>query len=534
MRVSVRALLRNVVDGIGDGGDMSCLTQENLLNNFAKLRARWSELDYLPPHHAIFTAIAEHVDGYGEVPSFETLRAKFRHAEYTPSGERLPDGPTPDMDAYFEMDLLTARAVVAPLIRTNYAHLLNRAILELQQVRLRADLAKLSDEINATINKGGDGFALLGPAFERFRQTYLTTGTATCDADNPLASLKALGSVAVVGRDKILDLASKEIVYIWEGIATQGTSVLLSAGPGSGKTTLLFLLLAARLNQGGAVPVLGHRITPAPAGKFLVVIENEHSEESASRIVVRSCRLLGVDDHCLDRLVLVGRKNVLLNSPVWQDIEKLITSGLCSDVVIDTLARFAPGDANEEEAQVAVFAAVQAAIEKAPSPDTQPTCWIAAHSRKGGSGGIDDVSGSAQRAGQVDAVLTMQAQHVDGKVRSVKVMFPKIREKDADSWPDPVVYRIGNDGITVNGAALGPQDLPLPDRVLEILRDGAKTSNAIEKLVGRNHKDVQDAISELFARKAIVSDTVTVAGTERKGYALRPPDMTAEEFIGNE
>jgi hypothetical protein len=425
-------------------------------------------------------------------------------------------------------------------VRTNYDRLVQKAVTERRQIGLRGELAKLSDDVNHAIARHEDGFALLGPAFDRLVKTYTPKVAATLDASNPLASLKALASVAVTGRDKILENASREIVYISQDIAVQGTAVLLSAGPGSGKTTLLFLLVAARLNLGAPISILGHTVAPAPAGKFLVVIENEHSDESSARIIVKSCKLLGVDDKCLDRLIIISRKNVLLNSPVWADIVTLIASGLCSDVVIDTLARFAPGDANEEEAQVAVFAAVQAAIETAPSPETQPTYWIAAHSRKGGSGGIEDVGGSVQRAGQVDAVVTLTAHHVDGKIRHVEAKFPKVREKDADSWPDRVTYRIGKDSITVNGKDEVPSSLSLADQVLEHLkRTGPKTAGALAKLTNRNFKDVQDAITELFGRQLLTTTTLTIKGVERKGFGLRAPDeapaaVDPDAFINNE
>jgi AAA domain len=200
-----------------------------------------------------------------------------------------------------------------------------------------------------------------------------TAPTPQPSADDPLRGLEHLSKVALFGRDKILEAASKLPIYIWDDVTEAGTINLLAAAPGGGKTTLLFLLIAARLNTGAAVTVLDRTVTPAPLGKYVVVIEAEHQEGSASRMLVKALGLLGIDDEALHRVVLVARQAVRVGSPEWEDVERMIAVGIVSDVVLDTLARVAPSDANNEQEQVQVFERIAQAIGLAPKNDAPPT-----------------------------------------------------------------------------------------------------------------------------------------------------------------
>src|SRR5437870_2336620 len=118
-------------------------------------------------------------------------------------------------------------------------------------------------------------------------------------AANPLYGLEKLGAVAIVGRDRILELAAKPVVYLWQDIALAGIIVVIAGGPGGGKTTLLFLLLAARLNRGAPVKLLGREVTPVPPGRFVVLIEGEHGATSTMRKLVRSLSDMAIDDAAL-------------------------------------------------------------------------------------------------------------------------------------------------------------------------------------------------------------------------------------------
>ena len=233
----------------------------------------------------------------------------------------------------------------------------------------------------------------------------------------PLTGLAHLSKVATIGLDAIRELAARPIDYVWAPIAVSGTIILLAGGPGEGKTTLLFLILAARLNLGEPVKVLGKEVKPAALATWIVVIEGEHSESSAARKLLRSMALLGVHDVAAGHVILVARKAVRIGSPEWEDVGRLVSAGLVSDIMIDTLARVAPAEANSEQEQTAIFEQIAATIEKAPNETAKPTVWAAAHTRKNGRiGDVSDVLGSVQRVGQADTVLLAEAERIDGRV----------------------------------------------------------------------------------------------------------------------
>jgi hypothetical protein len=267
-------------------------------------------------------------------------------------------------------------------------------------------------------------------------------------------------------------------------------------------------------------------MTPAAAGKFVVLIEGEHSEASTSRKLVKSLKLLGVDDQALGRVIIVARKAVVLGSPEWADIVRLIAAGLVSDIALDTVARVAPGDANDEREQVAIFDAVSQALERAPGAE-KPICWAVAHTRKNGtSGELSDVSGSVQRTGQADSVLLLKAERVDGRVLSTRVTFAKLRE-DPDDYPEPVEFTIskGPDETPVlksTAVSKVVDNRPLEERILEALTVKPMTKSALSKLLGRNKPDLEQPISNLFAARAITTASVTIKGRDYAGFAARP------------
>jgi hypothetical protein len=338
-------------------------------------------------------------------------------------------------------------------------------------------------------------------------------------ADNPLRGLEHLSKVAVLGRDALLALADAPTLYIWDGIALVGIIVVIAGGVGSGKTTLLFLVLIARANTGAAIKVLGREVTPAPPDTYVVLIEGEHSESSAARKLVKSCRLLGVEESALDRIIIVARKDARIGSPVWQDVEKLIAAGLVSDIALDTLARVAPGDANDEREQVQIFNLIATAIDRSPSVATRPVVWPVAHTRKDAGDDLDGVSGSAQRTGQADTVLMVRAEKRDGKVISSRVTFAKLRE-EPDDYPGPVEFTVTKDKL-VESCAPTEDKRPLEERIIERLKLGAETKSALKRKLGRSDADIEEAFSSLFAAHRITSTTVTVKGIERKAFCLR-------------
>jgi hypothetical protein len=345
-------------------------------------------------------------------------------------------------------------------------------------------------------------------------------------AGDPLRGLQHLSKVAVVGRAALVELAERPIVWLWDNVATKGLQILLAAGPGSGKTTLLFQLIAARANRGVPIEVLGRMMMPAPRGQYIVIIENEHSDESAARILRKSCTLLDIDETALETIILVARKSVRVGSPVWQDVEKLIAAGLVSDVVMDTLATCSPtdsADSNDEQEQVATFDIIRRAIESAPSPDMWPTIWTAAHTRKvDGVPTLNDVSGSTQRAGQADVILLMGANRAGDKVSSVTVVFGKVREKDAEDWPEPVEYTVTKRGIVIADREDTSSDLPLEERILKRLILGPRTKNKLATELERSGADIDAALTALFEAKRIRTTAIVVRGRGFKGFELRP------------
>ncbi|MEI9940368.1 MAG: AAA family ATPase [Pseudomonadota bacterium] len=350
-------------------------------------------------------------------------------------------------------------------------------------------------------------------------------------AAEPLRGLEYLGKVALVGRDGILNLAATPIEYVWVDIAVAGTIVLIAGPPAEGKTTLLFLILVARMAD-EIVTLLGRALHPAPAGQWVVIIEGEHSEASTSRKLLKSLKLLNLDDAALNRVVIVARKAVRLGSPEWTDVVRMVRAGLVSDIALDTVARVAPADANDEREQVAVFDAVAQAIEAGPDSAPKPIVWAVAHTRKNNTeGGLADVSGSAQRTGQADTVLLIRGEKVDGRTVSTKVTFAKLRE-DPDDYPMPVTFSITADGIELeDGRSDGkPDERPLEPRILEALESGPKTKNELQAAMKRSLKNVEEAISNLFASRSIQTTDVVRRGRSWKAFMTRgaTPDRTPD------
>jgi hypothetical protein len=357
-------------------------------------------------------------------------------------------------------------------------------------------------------------------------------------AEEPLRGLTHLAAVALVGRDRILEMAAKPIDYVWKDIVVGGTIALIAGPPADGKTTLLFLILAARANLEAPISLLGRELQPAPPGQFIVVIEGEHSESSTSRKLIKSLHLLGVDDMALERVIIVARKAVRLGSPEWDDVKRMVAAGLVSDIAVDTVARVAPANADSEQDQVEVFDGIAQAIETAPEGTPQPTVWAVAHTRKNNTNGeLTDVSGSVQRVGQSDTVLLVKAERADGRVVSSRTTFAKLRE-DPDEWPEPMELSIskapdGTPTLTTTassgGRNMAPDDgRPLEARIIEQLQHGPCTKSALATSTKRSRRDIEAAITNLFAQRAITTVNVTIKGTDRKAFELTSGGKTAE------
>jgi DnaB-like helicase N terminal domain/AAA domain len=374
----------------------------------------------------------------------------------------------------------------------------------------------------------GDGYER---AFERLEQARAALAEAK-GGTKPRREQKRLQAVALTGRARILELATIPPVYVWQNIVVAATIVLLAGPSGQGKTTLLFLILAARLNKGGPVELLGHCMAPSDPTKWVIIIEAEHAESSSARKLIRSLALLDIDDEALDHVIIVARKSVQLGSPEWLDIVEMVADGKVSDIALDTLSRVAPGDANDEREQVAIFNQLAATIEKAPASTEKPIVWVVAHTRKGAAGdSLDDVGGSMQRAGQADTVMLIKGTKVDGHVTSSKVRFEKLREPP-DEHPAPVEFSIVGSVLTTSGVP--PKDgRPLTVRIVELLeRLGPQTKGAIKKAMGRSDGDIEAALTELFAGNRLRTSPQTVRGRERKTFQLAQISRDGSRDVG--
>lgn len=272
---------------------------------------------------------------------------------------------------------------------------------------------------------------------------------------------------AMAGAAHIRALAAQPIEWAWQDFGVVGTIVTLAGKPVGGKTTLLFLLLLARANTGEPIEICGRPVIPAPAKRYVILIEGEHGEKSAARKLVKSANLLGLGDAALDRVVTFARKDLALDSPVWDNIRAVVKQGLVSDIAIDTIARCAPkgSDANSETDQIEIFHQLALLIETAPA-DAQPTVWVVAHTRKEGTepkrssfaAELDEVSGSAQRVGQSDSVIMVAGErdkHTSQIIAS-HITLLKARE-EPERFPERCKMVIANG--TVKYEMNTPRDL---------------------------------------------------------------------------
>lgn len=345
-------------------------------------------------------------------------------------------------------------------------------------------------------------------------------------AKDPLAGLRILPGIVMRGRQAIIDEAKKPIEYVWHEIAVLGTVNLIAGPPAEGKTTLLFLLLACRMAP-SPTHFLGRSLLPSPPGKFIVLIEAEHSDGGTARKLIQSLDVMGIDYAGLDKLLVIARKAVKIGDQAWSEIAFLVSLGLVSDIAVDTLARAAPADANNEAEQTEIFDTIAQTIERGPLAADRPTVWLVAHSRKNDrTGSLGDVSGSTQRTGQSDTVILVEGTKVDGETVSSKVTFPKLREPP-DLYPKPVTFGIVRDPDgkrRLSSDTLDHLDAgkPLEELIWDQLTEPRTKSDLAERLK-RSRADVAAAVETLFAAGRLSGAQVSYPGSHRSysGIARR-------------
>lgn len=452
------------------------------------------------PHRILFRAICE-VSDAGSGLDILTIRS---HLEVTGRLDKVGGGPflsrIIDSTPAIANVLDHAREVRAHAERRLSLESMKRAVIELES----------GEEPKSVLARVSDSWARL-----QERQEPAGQGPSV---DEPLRGLRHLGPIAVLGAERLKSLAAEPIDYAWDDIAVQGTVTVLAGKPGGGKTTALFLILAARASHEERF-FLGRAVRPASDGKYIVLIEGEHSEGSAARKLLRSARIIGVEPEALGRVILVARKAVRLGSPEWGDVVRLVSAGLVADIALDTLARVAPANADNEAEQVAIFDCIAQAIEAGPD-GAKPNVWVVAHSRKSGEGeSLDEVSGSAQRVGQADTVIILTASRDGGRVVSTKAVFAKLREEPED-YPLPVSFSLEGDELSLD-APPGEDKRPLEEQILDLLKDGPKTKYKLRTATRRNDEQVEKAITNLFGARSIVSTDIEVRGKTQKAFQLR-------------
>lgn len=358
-------------------------------------------------------------------------------------------------------------------------------------------------------------------------------GKPTPTAEDPMLGLAILPKIVMRGRENILAEAKKPIEYVWHEIAVAGTVNLIAGPPAEGKTTLLFLLLACRMSP-TPKPFLGRVVLPSPPGKFVVLIEAEHSDGGTARKLIQSFETVDVSTDGLDKVLVIARKSVKIGDSAWSEVAYLVSLGLVSDIAVDTLARASSADSNNEEAQAEIFETIAMTIERASSALDRPTVWLVAHSKKNDrTGGLGDVSGSTQRTGQSDTVIMVSGTKIEsGETTKSTVTFPKLREPP-DIYPKPATFSVlrAPDGKrylssdTVTAAELNSK--PLEEQVWDQLTEPRTKADLAERLK-RSKGDIAEAVNALFAAGRLSGAEVSYPGKNRtyKGIQRRVSILT--------
>ena len=289
----------------------------------------------------------------------------------------------------------------------------------------------------------------------------------------------------------------------------------MSGNTTGGKTSFIFLMLTAR---GSETPIrlLGHVVTPAPAGRYIVVVEPEHSKGSAARKFKKSAKILGVDCASLfKRLIIVsGSESLLVGDSRWKQLCQLIAAGLVSDILLDTIASTTKEIGNDEQAQSALFHKLRHAIEDAPEGVPLPVVWPLTHNKKAGKDedeiDIAFVSGSLQRAAQSNTIMMLRTNRKDHRIVSSTVFFLKMKEEPIGGFKDgdekPKTFSITQDRLQLLGKNVVGS---LKDVIYEMLcltPEGLSMSS-LRARVDRNKADIRAALDALIKSKKVVEET---------------------------
>jgi hypothetical protein len=352
-----------------------------------------------------------------------------------------------------------------------------------------------------------------------------------CPTD-PLEGLPLLRAVALRGGE-ILRVREEPVVWVWTDIAGASHHVEISGPSYSGKTTLALILVVALANPTGRpVSVLGHDVVPVAPGRLVVLVEEENSRKSSADVLAAVCAMLGLPaEETLDRILLVARAgvtaHVVTSGPprdLWAELHALGQAGRVGALFLDSRARVFGGEgakANDEDDQARTEATLHQFIQAAAAP-----AFVVSHTRKGqsrsGPLGLEDVSGSHQRAAGADVVLLVSADRSAGRIQRSQVLFAKLRDS-TDEHPEPATFAISKTGGTwalEGGVRL--QERPAHERVAEHLADGRQHSaRSIREALGLSGDAAKRALEVLRVEGRVASSTRIVKGRKRTTYRAK-------------
>jgi energy-coupling factor transporter ATP-binding protein EcfA2 len=349
----------------------------------------------------------------------------------------------------------------------------------------------------------------------------------------------ALSKALLVGDADYRAEQVRETTYAWKGVAEPEHFVVLGGPSGGGKTTLSELLAAAFANPTGKpVEVLGREVTPVPAGKYVLCIQEENGRRSFSKGLEVACQLLGLPVAATrDRMISSVRGNVRFSregySQCASGLVEVIKAGLVGATFIDTWATVMGGDANSEEDQAQAAKFMRWIVEC-----TGGLLFVVMHTRKTGAEAIEDLSGSGQRGAGADVIVLVTAERDhSGEVLSSTAKFVKLRDFDGDEWPEPVTYSIsktapGGPRLAI-GSSAREEDQPAHERLFQLLeREGWQTKQQMKTKVKMSGKRLEQALTVLFADRRIHKRET---GRHHRGeaiseFALRPSQVETSLF----
>jgi hypothetical protein len=316
----------------------------------------------------------------------------------------------------------------------------------------------------------------------------------------------------------------------WRDIAAREHHVEIAGPSTSGKSTLAFLLAAASASTVGPVPVLGHDVVPVEPSKFVLFIEEENSTRSTASNMIAACQMLGLDPRTtLDRVVVLARKGVVAHQDtegqrgltLWSHLLESGKAGLVGRVFLDSRARiFRAGDSNDEASQAIIAEHLHHLMRVADA-----SVVLVSHTRKSGSGAIEDLSGSAQRGAGADCILLVTAERDGGRVLRSQVVFAKLRDGGLEH-PPPVTFSIAKraEGWTLAiNASADERDQPAHERIHERLCNGGEASKKqLREALGMSAATVEAGLTVLFGEKRITTTMKRVRGQTVKVFRFVP------------